>query len=286
MKYFFSFVPLALKINGEYKGIIHTEPKGEILKPNDFIELICPSSEFLPISFCLKSPPEQIKILTSRFGSFIFPLALKPYPLGYEKLYFYEFGTTTISVVCDGVTKIIVEDKNLLLVETLHSKPRSCQVLFSENGYIGLLFELNKPTLLVFNLTKGKTELYTWADKIYLENECLITKTFSPTMLRHSVITTYSLNDFNKSIKRTLSLEKLNLEQKKYAFLECLVLGDNIDDFLASGLNATALKEFIGEFETIMPSLSPNHDFSLIGKKLKFIKFKMQDGLITDIDLD
>ncbi len=286
MQYFFSFVPVALKINGEYKGIIHTEPKGKFLKSNDLIEFLSPTSEFLPLTFCLNSPPTQVRVLSCCYGDFIYPISLKPYPLPYEKLYHFEFNEVTVSVICDGVCKIILESKNYLCVNTLPEKPHSCQVLFCENGYIGLLFTLNKQTLITFDLSNGKALLTATANKIYLENSTLITQSSVPTILSHTITTTYIGQTKKKTLVRKNSVNTLSEEQFKYAFLECASLGDDLSDFLTTDIDQNLIKEFIGEFDAIMPSLSPSHDFSLVGKNLRFIKIKTEKGKICDVIID
>ncbi len=286
MQYFFSFLPLALKINGEYKGIIHTEPKGTTVKNSDFIEFASVSSEFLPLSFRFSSPPPQVRILTSRFGDFVYPTGLIPYPLPYEKLYYYELGEATVSIICDGGCKIILDGKTYLKVEALPSKPSSCEVLFSKDGHIGLLLNLNKPTVTVFNLADGRLELLSQGDKIEILSSQLIVKSFIPSLLSHTVTTTYSSDYKSREVSRNKSLSSLSPEQFKYAFLECVAIGDKLGDFLKEGLNESSLREFIGEFDAIMPSLSPTHDYTLISDRLKFIRLKMENGKIADVDLD
>lgn len=286
MQYFFSFLPFALKVNGNYKGIITTEPKGLELKEKDFIEFTSLNSEFLPLCFLLKSPPQSVRKLCSKFGDFIYPLSFTSYPLGYQELFSLNVKDINIKVICEGCCKLIISSSLRSFSAVLPSKPTSCEVLFAENGYIGVLLGLNKPSLYLFEVTCGKQKLFYQADMFEYHNQTIFTSYSPPTLLSHTVHTEFSSSGKTQKITRAKHLNELNEMQLKYAFLECVRLKDDISDFLSPQIEPENFLQFIGEFECVLASLSPNHDFSLVGKDLRFIKIELENRLITNAIID
>ncbi len=286
MQYFFSFLPCALKVNGEYKGIITTEPKGLVLKERDFIEFVSLNSEFLPLCFLLKSPPQSVRRLCSKFGDFIYPLGFTSYPLGFQELFSISYGDIKIKVVCEGCCKLNLYSSAFSTSLPLPSKPSSCEVLFVENGYIGILLGLNRPSIYILDLNCGKEVLFYQADKFEYSSGTLLATYSPPTLLSHTVKTEFSSSGKSQKISRGKSLSQLNEMQLKYAFLECVCLKDNICDFLSPEIESSNFLSFIGQFECIMPSLSPSHDFSLVGENLRFIKLELSNQKITDAIID
>ena len=286
MQYFFSFVPCALKINGEYKGIISTEPQGESLKENDFIELLSPNSQFLSLSFLLKSPPPQVRRLISTFGDFIYPLSFPAIPYPMQELYSYSTDGIHLKIICDGFCKLIFSSPTFYTTQILPSKPSNFSVLFIKNGYIGILLELNRQSIYLFNMKNGKLELYYQADKITFQEGVIKAESHLPTLLNHTVKTRFSSSGKNVEIIRGKQIGNLNSLQLKYAFLECVCIKDEVSDFLNPEINSKLFLEFIGQFDCIMPSLSPSHDFSLVGNELRFIKFEIKDDKIANAIID
>lgn len=285
MQYFFSFLPCLLKVNGKLEGLISTEPKGLPLKEGDFIEFLSPDCNYLPLGFLLKSPPPQVRRLTSIFGDFIYPLSFTPYPIFCEETLVYSHSKATVKLVCQALCNLVISTPNCQITEILPSKPSSIKVLFLENGYIGLLLQLNRPSIYIFEMANGKKMLTFQADEICYDGCVLSCKSFVPSILQHTVYTDFSSDGKNIKITRAKSLDQLSELQLKYAFLECVCLKDKVSDFLAD-IEPYSFLSFIGDFECIMPSLSPNHDFSLIGKNLKFIKLEIENRKITNAIID
>ena len=283
MQYFFSFVPVALKINGEFKGIIHTEPVAVNVKQTDFIEFICTQNSFLPICFTLKNKPDCVRALYSRYGDFIYPLSFTPYPV-YQKHFEYDTHDLRISVVSKGICKVYFYTVNTQQSYILPQKPQSCQVILSENGYIGLLLQLNKPYCIVFNISTGQLVFNCHADKIVCDGKKITTENFIPTLCKHKKITTFYRGEKTEMLTR--ENPPLNELQLKYAFLECANLNDDLSQFLSDDLNQNSIKNFIGDFDCILPPLSEKYDFCLAGEKLKFVKIELLNDKICDIIVD
>lgn len=285
MQYFFSPIPCGLKINGEYKGELTLEPKGTHLKSSDFIEII-PFSDFVPVCFLFKNPPSQICRLTSHLGDFIYPISFKPLPLGYEEIFSFTNKDINLKIICDGSCKITLSSSGYFKSFSLPVKPTKHQVLFAENGYIGLLIELNRPSLYLFNTENGNKELFYQADRFIYREGKIKAITNLPTILRHQITACFFEQEKQTSIDRLKSPDELTLLQFKYAFLECCCINDSIKDFISEDIEPLSLTRFIGSFDYILPPLSSDYDFSLVGKDLRFIKIEIKNNKICNVIID
>ena len=129
-------------------------------------------------------------------------------------------------------------------------------------------------------------ELFYQADKIIYQSGTVQAESHLPTLLKHTVKTEFSSSGKSVEIIRGKQITDLNLIQLKYAFLECVCLKDEVGDFLNPQVDVSLFLDFIGQFDCIMPSLSPNHDFSLIGSSLRFIRLDIKNGKIDNAVID
>ena len=123
------------------------------------------------------------------------------------------------------------------------------------------------------------------ADEIFLENGVIYAKVITPSTLRHTIIYTIEKSEITRRIvKEKEPFTLLNETLFCFAFLESLSLKDEIGCFLQEGLDQVKLKEFIGEYDYILPCPNDSYQFTLIGSSVKFIKFTIKEQKIVDLE--
>lgn len=280
----FSQIECCLKINGQYSGIINLNPKSFNIEQTDLIQFI-PLNSFAPISFILNNPIEQVKIINSQVCNFIFPVNFLYCNLGYQTHLLEQFNNFSLQVLTDGIGKIILLNNNNHFVETFTSKFDKISIFYKDNEYIGLLFKGERQLFILLDTVNFKTIFYKYIDEIYLENGTIIIKIFPPTLLNHQVKYTIKKGIITRSILRGKEPPTL-LEPSLFcfAFLECLSLKDNVQDFLSAEINEEKLIEFLGDFDYILPLQHTTYQFAIISKSAKFLSFKLQNNKIFDIE--
>jgi len=282
--YFFSTISCLLKVNGESQGTLSLEPLEIEINKSHFLELV-PQGEFLPITFSLNAPPNNVKVIETNFCTFVYPLSFKGYPLGYKKLLEKEFSNYKIEVLLDGVCKFLLQTNEFACVETISQAPTNIEILYKDNRYIALLFQLNKQVLIVKDVSSGETVFYKVAQKFYLENNAIYSTSTLPTICNHTITYCYSNSGTQRKIEKGKTAFSItNTTLFKFAFLECVSLKDNFSEFLKEDLPADKVSAFIGEFDYILPSPTPLYDFVLIGNDAKFIKLELENNLISNIE--
>lgn len=286
MYYLFSSLPCAIKINGEYKGTLSLQPLCLTLNLDDFIEII-PLKEFLPINFNLRNVPPNVKTISTFCGKVLFPLSFKSYPLGYKELLKKQFNNYDVFVKVDGTTKFYLQTPSYTIVETIPLKPEFVKIFYSDNRYIGLLFQCEKQILIIKEIESGNTIFNQWADEFCLEHGSLLSKTKCKTLLAHTIIYSYNFKETRRQIIREISpCEIKNETLFSLAFLECVNLLDDLKDFLAEGLPQEKIVEFLGTFDYVLPSPNSKYQFMLVGEKVKFVSLRIDNGLICDLSTD
>lgn len=280
----FSQINCYIKINGEYKGILSLTPLTLNLNGLDFIELL-PQNNFCPIYFTLSNPPPQVKTHNTSFGVYLYPVYFLSQNLGYKELFFKEYENFNLKVVLDGICKIIITNNAGCFTETISFNPTNFSVFYKDNRYIGLLFNLDKQLFILLDHQNLKTIFYKLVDEIYLENGVIYAKIATPSTLCHTIIYTIEKGEITRQIvKEKEPFTLLNDTLFGFAFLESLSLKDEIGYFLQESINQEKLKEFIGEYDYILPCPNASYQFTLIGSSVKFVKFTIKEQKIVDLE--
>ena len=280
----FSQIQCVLKVNGIYKGIINLNPTELELSSQDFIEFI-PLENLQSITFILAKESPQIKVAKTNICNYIFPLYFLPKYSGYKKLYSTQENNYHLQIVLDGVCKITLSTESLTHTEIVPFKPNNISVFYKDSRYIGLLFALNINICVILDVKNCTTIFYKQVEQAYHENDVIYTLIRPSSILCHTVIYKIKNGEITRQISRNKEPYSLtNQSLFCFAFLECVSLKDDISPFLAEGLPQDKIVGFLGDYDYILPCNSPLYDFALVGESIKFVKFKVENGKIIDLE--
>ncbi len=284
--HFFSHLSCAFKVNGQFKGILNLTPITINLSPSDFIEII-PCENYLSINFIASRPSTMVNFINTPFGVYAYPISFRLQNLEYKNLFSHKYNDCIIKVIADFNIKLFLNTTNDTFIEQLPFIPTKTEVFYKDNRYIGLLFCSNKQLLIIKELSTFDTVFYKFADEFKLQNNTIYSLTQTPSLLKHTIKYTYQQGNQTREVFREKETNSLvNTKLFCFAFLECVALKDDLSCFLKGGINQEKIIEFIGEFYQILPSPTPKYDFALVGEKVKFIKFNLENDLICDFILD
>ena len=272
---YFSFssnFPAVVKLDGLYFGNIYLEPKTCNFDDNHtpFVE-VCPLNNsgkmqnFFPDKEFLSCPPKDV-LVTDLKGGYLITINTPPkttdfkiitqekspyavitifsengYKLSIETPYDFYAETFDYEVI-DGKIKVItIDKKQFLLIE-----------LQVEKGLILNIYDVNNKTNKLFSQ---------FCDSYSLDNGFTTCITLSD-IAKHKVSTTWQYKE-NKILEKNRSVACLDTFDKDnlpdlvlpYAFLEGILAGENIGDYLCENIlkNKDKLKNFLGEFIGVFP---------------------------------
>lgn len=309
MYYYFSAkFPAVLKIDGIYHGEIDQKLKKiELLSNDSFIE-VCPLelSQF-PFSFILNqkflfAPPNGVSVVDLKGGyliEFNFLQDNSPFTiLSQEK-----FSHAIVTVFKENGLKVSIETPNNFFAETVPFYCKSASITcfsLANKRFVAICFSGNN-TLLNCYLLEGKIQ------KMFSKNVCDFSfeNGFSTTedfldIAKHKLTCSWRFEmdklvkgQTSLSTKENFCIDNLPTHIVGYAFLEELLCGGDITDYLADNIkeNQNYLTEYFGEFLGIMPP--PDfRDFNEIGLiykcsenkyKVEYFKFELQSKRICNI---
>ena len=268
--YFSSDYPAAIKINGIFYGTI-----GGVIKPlrvdgdtAPFIE-ICPLNGGQSVNFMLNrefllEPPEQVTV-TDLKGGYLVKF--------YQTVFFSEFSIiaqekyqdAVITVFNENGLKISIETPNDFFAETVKRNASSAQIrrfCLGQAQFVAVAIFGDKTLLLVYHLSTPVRKLFMReVDDYSTENGFTTTENFKD-IAKHKVTTVWNY-DNGKLTQNSVKIEKsekfdISLLPEKlipYAFLEALISGDTIEEYLTGNVkdHADKLSGFFGNFIGIMP---------------------------------
>ena len=266
--YFISEFPAVIKVNGIYSGKIDSAIKKFCNLDNAFIE-VCPLNQTgQPINFMLDSdflfsPPDGI-IITDLKGAFVINFMHLSTFAPFSIITQQKLPYAVVTVFKENGLKLSIETPHDFYAQTFYM-PDSDVVIspFSLSGkqFIAVHF-LGKNNLLVCFLLENKIiKVFSkTTDEVCFENGLKTTHKFMD-IAKHKITTEWefdtSLKPKNTVIERdeNYKIEKLERHVIPFAFLEELMLGTNVDEFLSDELkqNASHLKGFFGEFIGVFP---------------------------------
>ena len=262
--YFISEFPAVIKINGVYGGKIDRATKKFDLLDNAFIE-VCPLNRTEhPINFMLNSnflnsPPDGI-IITDLKGAYVINFmclcSLAPFSIITQQ----KFPFAVVTVFRENGLKLSIETPCDFYAQTLFIP--DCQAVISpftlDNKQFVAVHFLGKNNLLICFLIEDKiTNVFSKSiDEVCFDSGLKTTHKFLD-IAKHKLMVEWEFVENRLSAKNSLierdenyKIEALSPNIIPYAFLEELLLGGIVDEFLSPDLkkNANHLKGFFGEY--------------------------------------
>lgn len=269
--YILSFLPCAVKFNGEYIGkasenyAIKKAEKG-------FFEFIPLTGDFTPASFLWenKQPDdnENVQIIDLYGGFLIIPKFKKQVISDYKELFYKKIDfpdfSASLEVFNENGTKLTVRCGNDKVTESMPFLPVSLDIekaFLNGRAYLLVFLSDKKTAAFGFELTESriKTVFRRVCDGYEAKDNLLTITELKNDLLRHRVTTKW---DFSNGVtlkeanfRRDRELYSLPSPLLPYAFFEELALGKDPADFLTPRLRprAAELKEFFGNFRAVLP---------------------------------
>ncbi len=309
MYYYFSakFASI-LKINGVYYGQINqTTKRVEILDRNPFIE-VCPLElEHYPFSFILSddfllSPPKSVSVVDLKGGYFIefnFLQDNSPFSILIQE----KFNYAVVTVFKENGLKVSIETPSDFYAETLAFSTQSAKITpftLANKHLVAISFSGAETLLNCYLLENNIQKVFSKKVIDYSFNNGFSSTEEFVDIAKHKLTIRWTIND-DKLVKQDFSLARtkdfcpqdLPEHLIGYAFLEELVCGGEITDYLADSVkeNKDFLTGFLGEFLGVMPppDFRERNEIGLIYRctenkyKVEYFTFEIQDKKIYNI---
>ena len=309
--YFYADFPSVIKINGIYYGSCHGLVKklGYEGDAPPFIELysLTPDekSAFLLLNKnFFDNPPENVAI-TDLSGGYL--IRFKPcfIKAGFEILAQKKHPYAVVTVFNDNGLNISIETPNDFYTERVKFDAKSAEIKeFNLNGTPLLaveIFKQDKTLLCIFDVNDKVKKIFSRT-----VNEYSFSDTFSTTetfldIQKHSLSIVWEydnncLKEKSRSITcaKEFDLTNLNEHVIPYAFLESLLVGDNVECFLGDEIkqNLAVLPEYLGNFIGVFPppDFIEQQLVGLVYKQkenvysVKYFNFTVKDKKIINVD--
>ncbi len=302
--YFLSPVPCALKVNGNFSGIV-TENYSILPFTEGFYEMLPLSARRFPLRFELTKDmktPDNIRII-DLYGGF---LVIPDFP-SYTGGKFCLFGKQKIFlsrgevlVTCyrgDGI-RLIAESDNGLAIENLPFLPDAVKfekIATGKKEYLFCAIEAEKTLLVAFDPSEGLKVVFRMlcADYKLHGNRLETTEVFKD-IVGHKRITVWEFGDrpVSVSVSVTGARPVYALTEKlfPYAFFEEFPIGGDVSDYLTLRLRPRAdeLADFLGEFTSVLPPphFAPQDSVLLLRENgIDYAKAEMSGGAIDNVTL-
>ena len=304
--YFCADKTSALKIDGEFLGIISPTPACfPKTKMDSFIEFCPLDGQNSPVCFVLneqflQTPPENLTVVTSLNAVIVYfrlPNLINHLGVINQR----NFNRASVTVYTDNGYKLSLQTPNDFYCEQLDFKVDSCEFtpIFNDNL---LLITYNQSPVFygVYKLEGSITKLLGGNAERITTNPFRVQQNFFD-IANHQVTTEYEyfggeLKTKNKTVcvKDEFNVDQLPQEILPFAFAEELLVGGNVDKFLADNVikNKDKLNGYLGNFIGTCP-LPPFADgVGLIYKKnknlysIKRLSITFLDRKITNLTLE
>ncbi len=292
--YFLSSTPCALTINGAYFGVSdlfdrHAELS---LKDNVFVQFTPENA--LPIGFFLTenirfSPPMgcEVYLLSGTLAIYARDFPPKSTPL--EIIAQARFEKSLLTVFKQNGLQLSLETEKNFFVATL--PPSFAECTLEKHGD---LYFLRSPTQLAIFSEAGNRLLLETVERYTVERNRLSARLpLSDSLKRYADCEWELLSEEAKLTSFTLQqagVDNGSAELLPYAFFESVLLGADYAQMLSTELqsNAEKLKEYLGDYESVILTETPNR-LGLIHKKaerlyeVKYFAVSVENGKITDV---
>ena len=293
--YFLSPVPCALKVNGNFSGIV-TENYSILLFTEGFYEMLPLSARRFPLRFELTKDmkaPDNIRII-DLYGGF---LVIPDFP-SYTGGRFCLFGEVLVTCYRGDGIRLIAESDNGLAIENLPFLPDAVKfekIATGKKEYLFCAIEAEKTLLVAFDPSEGLKVVFRMlcADYKLHGNRLETTEVFKD-IVGHRRITVWEFGDrpVSVSVSVTGARPVYALTEKlfPYAFFEEFPVGGDVSDYLTLRLRPRAdeLADFLGEFTSVLPPphFAPQDSVLLLRENgIDYAKAEMSGGAIDNVTL-
>lgn len=309
--YFLSSKPCILTLNGAYFGLTDTFERFAELSPKDNLFAQFTPEDGQPIRFFVNEsirfhPPKRCEVYLLKDGLAVYAKDFPSTDMTLRSIAQARENDTLVTVFFQGVPQVSIESPKGFFLAPLSTPFQPCEIRFH-----GEFILLSSPERISVFLRDGKCVLDERVNEFTLENDLLTAVLPLSDRLNRTAKCSWELT--GESVKRTAfsieqktnfsvpfekenakldppTAENIRDEILPYAFFESVLIGANYADLLCENLKekSTSLKEFLGEFESVVLTEKPNV-CGLIRKKADRLfevdeyRVEIENGKITDI---
>lgn len=305
--YFSSDYPAVIKINGIFYGKIEKVIKPLKIDKGTFVFIeICPlkaegsSINFILDNEFLTSPPNGISI-TNLKGGYMIKFYQQFDKLPFNILAQEKFSNGIVTVFTENSLKISIETPNDFYAETFNLNPDSATIThfnLNSSSFVAITFYKDVKLLYVYKIDGKITKVFTRSVFEYtLTPEFKTIENFKD-IEKHTVNSVWNFVDgkmqrVSFNVSKSERHNNLNEKLIPYAFMESLLVGDDINHYLCENVKETADKlcsyfgDFIGVFPP--PTFRDINEVGLIYSKsenvyeIEYFTFELKENKIFNI---
>ena len=292
--YFLSSTPCALSFNDVYVGITDRFERFADVCLQDNIFVRFTPENALPIGFFLSenirfNPPNGCEVYLLPDAIAIYARDFSPNDFALKVIAQQRFDDVLVTVYQQGALQLSIDSKNGFFHTKLPNHFTDCTISLEAN----LLFLKSKNHLGVYALNANCLLNEEVLDYSVENNTLNATLPLSDSQKRIAKcawsLTSESCTQIQFTITQEQPLPPTN-DLIAYAFFESVLIGENFKELLCDELqlNADKLRSFLGDFEAVTPTQSPN-TCGLVKKKAErlyevvYYTVKLNNGKIADI---
>lgn len=311
MYYYFSCeYPSVIKINGIYYGTIYECVKSINYTDENplFVEVCSLTNAESSVNMLLNdeflSCPYQNTVVSDLKGGFFIKIKAQHKKDGFSILTQEKSSTAVITVFNENGLKISIETPEDFYAEDIKFNADNAVItpFYIDNAQlIAIALSGQKTLLCVFKIDKKITRLFfRQVDEYDVSNGLSTTEKFND-IAKHTLQITWGLDcselkEKNRKVSHAQTFSLTNLHEKiiPYAFLEQLLVGGNLDDYLCDNIkeNSNMLGDYFGSFIGVCPPPA-FYDKDCVGViyrekenvyKLEYFAFDIQNRKISNIN--
>ncbi len=308
--YFCSSFPAVLKINGLYYGSIYKtiKPIRLDLDQAPFIEVcsLCEDEQSVNILLdndFLCSPTHNVSV-TDLNGGYVINFNCSYKKAGFEVIKQEKYPNAIVTVFNENGLKISIETPEDFFAQTVCFNAKIVDIApfsLGKNNFIAISLTLDKTLLLVYKLNNKIERVFERQVESFNTENGLSTTENVFDIAKHKIKCSweydgYALKEKNRTVScgENFSIKNLNENILPYAFLEQLLVGLSIDEFIGDCIkeNKQLISDYVGNFIGVMPppEFLQQDYVGLIYKikenvfKVKYFKFELKNRKIINID--
>lgn len=257
---------MALKINGIYMGTVQNTVKHlNVECDSPFIEILPLSSNCTPFNFVLDKeflahPPNAVT-LTDMKGGYLIGYSPTPYRLNFKVIAQKKFDNCVVTCFSDGCYKLSLETTADFYSESVDFAVESVQIERVKN-FIAVGLRGSSTAVFVYDISKKiKPVLKKYCNDFDITDVITTVHNFLD-IAKHRLTITWAVSEdgitqIKKDVTRSenFSANRLPAKVLPYAFLEELLVGGSIDDYVTENVknNADKLGGYLGNYIGVMP---------------------------------
>lgn len=257
---------MALKINGIYMGTIQNTVKHlNVECDSPFIEILPLSSKGAQFNFVLDEnflarPPEAIT-LTDMQGGYLISYSPIPCGLSFKVIAQKKFDNCIVTCFSDSSYKLSLENNTDFYSEAIDFSVNTVQIERT-NNFIVVGLTGSVTAVFVFDVSEKIKPIFKKFCNEFDISDKIITKHCFCDIAKHNLALTWAVakgtvTQLKKELTRSenFSVNRLPAKILPYAFLEELLVGGSVEEYLSENVkkNADKLGGYLGNFIGVMP---------------------------------